>query len=191
MTNTQHPKTYDTDFLDIILTDVVWFTKVSKKKLISKDRHDDVVIAKKIFFTIAKEFVKTDLGTIGATIGKTHATVIFALKTFTDIYATDFKVRHIYDQLVENLDKKRSFQRQGLYRCIKCAGPNVESVARFNLNTKKMELLDTKYCTDCECETEIKKIDIVGWSSWSAREFHKLQVEGSSPSPATKELVTT
>ena len=175
MTNTTFPKTYDINFLDIILTDVAWFTKVSKEKLKSKDRHDNVVIAKKIFVTLAKEFVKTDLGTIGATIEKTHATVIFALKTFSDIYDTNVKVRKIYDELIENLDKKRSFQRQGLFRCIKCAGPNVKSMAMVDLNTEKTEYLETKYCTDCKCETEIRKIDIVGWSSWSAREHKKIK----------------
>ena len=32
----------------------------------------------------------------------------------------------------------------------------------------------------------IKEIKIVGWSSWSARQAHNLEVGGSNPSPATK-----
>lgn len=186
----KHPKTYDVDFLDIILNDVSSETGISVEKLLSGDKHKEVVLAKQLFVRLAKEFVKTDLITIGIVLNKTHATIIHSNEKFEDSHFTNVEFRKLYKHMAENLDIKRSFQIKGLYRCETCAGPNVQSMAMLNLNNGKVEQLDSKFCMDCKCETKVYKIDIVGWSSWSAREFHKLQVEGSSPSPATKELVT-
>ena len=184
----KYPKTYDIEFLDIILNDVSRETGIPVETMCSTDRHDNVVIAKKMYMTLAKTFVKTDLGTIGENINKTHSNVIYGLKTFKDIYHTDVKVRHTHDLLMKNLDLKRNFQREGLYRCETCGGTKVKTLAMIDINTGKKEELDSKYCMDCKCETKIKKIDIVGWSRWSAREVHILEVEGSNPSPATRKF---
>ena len=191
MEKSKHPKTYDVEFLEIILEDVSRETKIPLEQLKDSNRKNckkEEARAKQLYVALAREYVKTDWGTIGSFINKTHSTVIHTIKKFEDSHFTDFGFRKMWKKMVDILDFKRSLQREGLYRCGLCNGPNVQSLAMLDLNSGKLKEMNSKFCTDCNCETTIKKIDIAGWSSWPARGAHNPEVEGSNPSPATTKL---
>ena len=72
------------------------------------DRKRDVVIARYIYFNLAKELTGKTMTSIGKVVGRNHATVLHGIRVLNDWIETSREVRDIYtrvkDQLVSETD---------------------------------------------------------------------------------------
>jgi len=73
------------------------------------DRKRDVVIARYIYFNLAKELTGKTMTSIGKVVGRNHATVLHGIRVLNDWMETSREVRDIYtrvkDQLVSKTDE--------------------------------------------------------------------------------------
>lgn len=73
------------------------------------DRKRDVVIARYIYFNLAKNLTGKTMTSIGKVVGRNHATVLHGIRVLNDWIETNREVRDIYtrvkDQLVSNTDE--------------------------------------------------------------------------------------
>lgn len=87
--------------INSILKEVAEVTEIPIEVLKMKTRKREIVEARQFYFKRAKMFTKRSLASIGALVGKDHATVLHGIKTVNNI----IEVKEKYEELFEG--KKR------------------------------------------------------------------------------------
>lgn len=72
------------------------------------DRKRDVVIARNIFFSLAKQLTGKTMTSIGQVAGRNHATVLHGIRTLNDWVETNVEVRDIYTRVKDQLVSEKN-----------------------------------------------------------------------------------
>ena len=90
---------------DIILDRVCFFLRVEKETVMSKNRVNNIVEARFMYFNyMLATFKGYSLESLGKVCNRDHATVIHARKKHSEFMETDLKYAYEYTTLVKHLD---------------------------------------------------------------------------------------